>query len=121
MRVLIADGNKKRASQIYKHSACSDGKEIKKAGSVRKVIAYLKKTSCDVAFVGVDIPKFDWVSIVTNVREKSPDCNIIFVTDKGEVDQSCVKYRISGYLSQPITPEKINEELENLRYPFQKG
>ena len=119
MQIWIADDSRKRAGQILKRTVeCGRAKkELKKISSPTKVISQLKKSSCDVLFVGVDHPDFDWVSVVTNIRRACPCCNVIFVSDSDELDPtSCLSYRISGYIRSPITQEKVEEELANLRY-----
>ena len=120
MQIWIADDNRKRAGALLKKTVeCGQAKkELKKLSSPNKVISQLKKSSCDVLFVGIDRPQFDWVSVVANVCRECPLCNVIFVSDDGDgLDPvSYRSYRISGYIHTPITQEKVEEELTHLRY-----
>ena len=119
MQIWIADDSRLRASRLIKGTLeCGKKrKELKKLSSPAKVVSQLKKSPCDVLFVGVDHPSFDWVSVVTSVRSECPFCNVIFVSDSEELDPTdCLSYRISGYIHTPITQEKIGAELANLRH-----
>lgn len=118
MRIWIADGDKKRMKQLYKRTLENgyEKKELKKFSSTDKIIGCLKKNKCDVLFIGVDDPGFNWVSVITNIKNACPRCNLIFVCDSGDIDSRCVYYRISGYLQRPFTKETVRTELDNLRF-----
>lgn len=46
--------------------------------------------------------------------------NLIFVTGFSEYAQDAFALRASGYITKPVTVERIQEELDNLRNPIQE-
>jgi two-component system LytT family response regulator len=73
----------------------------------------------DVAFLDIKMPGMSGLELAKRIREASPQTNIIFVTAYSDYALEAYSIRPSGYLSKPVTPEQVREELENLRYPVQ--
>ena len=118
MNIWIIDINKKRRNKLIR-SILDNGYQkdrIKIISSIEELVNYSTENICDVLFVCTDKPELDWVAIVSHMKQSYPDCNLIVVNATTNIDISCAKYRISGYLQEPITLEKVKTELENLRY-----
>ena len=47
----------------------------------------------------------------------NPRINIIFLTGHSEYTAEALALHCSGYILKPLTPEKIRQEIEHLRYP----
>lgn len=72
----------------------------------------------DVAFIDIDMPEMDGITLAKRLKLRNPRINIIFATGFREYTGEAIDLRASGYLMKPITPEKVREELENLRHPL---
>lgn len=65
------------------------------------------------------MPEMDGLELAGRLRALYPRINIIFVTGFTEYTGEAISQRASGYVTKPVTPEKIREELDNLRYPVE--
>lgn len=54
--------------------------------------------------------------LIKELRNASPRTNVIAVAQEYRFGAELMKLRISGYVTQGLTKEKVIEEMENLRY-----
>lgn len=71
----------------------------------------------DVAFIDIAMPDIDGIQLSKQIKDIYPKTNIIYVTAYTEYALTAIQERPSGYILKPATPEKIQTEIENLRYP----
>ena len=71
----------------------------------------------DVAFLDVEMIGMNGVELAERLKFCHPDINIIFSTGYGHYRDAAFDLHASGYLTKPITPEKVKKELDNLRRP----
>ena len=50
------------------------------------------------------------------LREHEPDMNIIVYSEDGKYALDLINMGVSGYMTKPLTGEKIREQMEHLRY-----
>ncbi|MDD3336219.1 MAG: response regulator [Eubacteriales bacterium] len=81
------------------------------------ILEYAKTNACDVAFLDIEMRGMSGLTLAKRLKEHSPKVNIIFVTGYSQYAQDALHLRVSGYVTKPITREKIAEELRNLRNP----
>ena len=79
---------------------------------------FAKQTPVDVAFLDVEMVGMNGVELAELLKMVHPDINIIFSTGYGHYRDAAFDLHASGYLTKPITPEKVKKELENLRRPI---
>ena len=79
---------------------------------------FAKENYADVAFLDVEMVGMNGVELAERLKLHHPDINIIFSTGYGHYRDVAFDLHASGYLTKPITPEKIKKELENLRRPI---
>ena len=72
----------------------------------------------DVAFLDVEMVGMNGVELAERLKLYHPDINIIFSTGYGHYRDAAFDLHASGYLTKPITPEKVKKELDNLRHPI---
>ena len=77
-----------------------------------------KKNGCDVVFLDIHMPGMNGVEVAKRLKEINRKMNIIFVTGFSDYKGDAMDMKASGYIMKPVTKEKIEEELENLRYPI---
>ena len=71
----------------------------------------------DIAFLDIDMGSMSGIRIAKSLQSMNPEINIIFVTGFVEYAPDAFELRASGYVSKPVTVQKIKAEMENLRYP----
>lgn len=77
-----------------------------------------KENGCDIAFLDIHMSEMDGVELAKRLKEINPKMNIIFVTGFSEYTGDAMRLHASGYVMKPVTKEKIEAELKELRFPF---
>ena len=80
-------------------------------------LEFAKENDADVAFLDVEMTGMNGVELAEKLKFFYPDINIIFSTGYGHYRDAAFDLHASGYLTKPITPEKVKKELDNLRRP----
>ena len=83
-----------------------------------EALNFAKENRVDVAFLDVEMIGMNGVELADRLKLYHPDINIIFSTGYGHYRDAAFELHASGYLMKPITPEKVKQELENLRRPI---
>lgn len=78
-----------------------------------------KDKDINIAFLDIEMPGMNGINLAKKLKDKNPLINIIFVTAFDNYGLEAMKLHASGYVSKPVNEDKIKEELENLRYPFE--
>lgn len=78
-----------------------------------------KEDKIDIAFLDIEMPGMNGISLAKELKKINPLVNIIFVTAYNDYALEAYKIHASGYLSKPVSAEKIKKELEALRYPVE--
>ena len=86
-----------------------------------EILRYGDKSDIDVAFLDIEIGRMNGIELAVELKRYSPKCNIIFVTSYSKYGSESFKARPSGYVTKPFTEEDIQRELDNLRFPVDKG
>ena len=81
-------------------------------------LEYVKENSCDIAFLDVEMAGMSGVELAEELKKYNSEINIVFCTGHGRYREKAFELHASGYLTKPITPEKVKHELENLRRPI---
>lgn len=75
----------------------------------------------DVAFLDVEMYGMSGIELALRFKEVLPKVNLIFVTGFSEYAPDAFALHASGYITKPVSVERIREELENLRNPLSRG
>ena len=78
-----------------------------------------KENGCDIAFLDIQMYGMNGVQLAKKLKEINPKMNIIFVTGFSEYAGDAMKMHASGYIMKPVTKEKIDAELNDLRFPLE--
>ena len=81
-------------------------------------LEYVKENSCDIAFLDVEMAGMSGVKLAGELKKYNSEINIVFCTGYASYLGEAFELHASGYLMKPITPEKVKQELENLRRPI---
>lgn len=80
-------------------------------------LEFAEENEVDVAFLDVEMVGMNGVELAERLKLIHPDINIVFSTGYGHYRDAAFDLHASGYLTKPITPEKVKKELDNLRRP----
>ena len=77
-----------------------------------------KQNGCDIAFLDIHMRGMNGVELAKELKKINPKMNIIFVTGFSEYAGEAMGLHASGYIMKPVTKEKIEQELADLRFPI---
>lgn len=75
--------------------------------------------SCDIAFLDIHMRGMSGVELAKKLKDTTPNINIVFVTGFDKYASDAMKLHASGYIMKPVTKEKIEDEINDLRHPIQ--
>jgi two-component SAPR family response regulator len=81
---------------------------------------FVDEHDCNIAFLDVEMVGMSGVELAEQLKLRNPDINIIFATGFEEYRKEAYDLHASGYLTKPITVEKVRKELYDLRRPIPK-
>lgn len=73
-----------------------------------------KKHSIDIAFLDIEMPVINGIQLAKKLKTINPKTNVIFVTAYDNYALQAFKVHASGYLTKPVSEEKIKVEIDNL-------
>ena len=76
----------------------------------RDALAWLKDHPVDIAFLDIDMPDMDGITLAARIKEMYPAVAIVFLTAHKEFAFDAMSVRPSGYLLKPLTREALAEE-----------
>ena len=79
---------------------------------------FVDKHDCNIAFLDVEMVDMSGVELAEQLKLRNRDINIIFATGFEEYRKEAYDLHASGYLTKPITIEKVKKELYDLRRPI---
>lgn len=74
--------------------------------------------ACDIAFLDIHMRGMNGVELAKKLKDITPTINIIFVTGFDEYTGDAMRLHASGYILKPVTKEKIDHEMADLRHPI---
>ena len=77
-----------------------------------------RKNGCDIAFLDIHMRGMNGVELAKELKAVNPKMNIIFVTGFSEYAGEAMNLHASGYIMKPVTKEKVQAELADLRFPI---
>ena len=93
--------------------------ELKAFRKQNELLAEAEQSGCDIAFLDIHMRGMNGVELAKKLKEVNPKMNIIFVTGYDEYMGDAMRLRASGYVMKPVTKEKLEEELRELRFPIE--
>ncbi len=93
--------------------------EIESFTDCRECIRYAKIRIPDIVFLEIKM-KMSGLQAAEQFQQINPQVNIIFTTESDEYARDALNMHASGYITKPVTEEKVLFEYEHLRYQVQK-
>ena len=91
--------------------------QIARFQSAHKALEFLESNRCDAAFLDIHMRGIDGLTLAKKIKERTPQCNLIFVTGYSEYAGDALSMHASGYIIKPVSPEAVQAELDDLRHP----
>ena len=91
--------------------------EVKGYESGDDALIDIKKDMPDIAFLDIEMRGENGINFAKKLQEYNPKINIIFVTGYSEYMMDAFSLYASGYILKPVTPQKVKDALDHLRYP----
>ncbi len=73
--------------------------------------AFQSETPCDLAFIDIEMPGIDGLTLAARVREKNPDALVLIVTAYERYLDDAMDLHVFRYLSKPIDKERFYHSL----------
>lgn len=100
-------------------AACPDA-DVRVFSNPEELLECAKSKDFDVIITDIQMPQMDGITLSKKIKEIKPDANIIFLTAYDEYAVEAIGLHASGYLTKPVTRQKIENELADLRYDVKK-
>lgn len=124
MRIIAVDDEKTALEGLMNELALAAPEaEINGFRSGREALSYCKneaKDGVDCAFVCAEADGMKGVELCRMLSDLFPKINLIFTAQSDAYAMEAISLRCSGYIKKPVTPEKVRDELLNLRYPVEE-
>ena len=120
MRILAVDDEKLMLSALV--SAINEAMpeaEVAAFRSGSSALEYFEDNKIDVAFLDIEMGDISGVDFAKKIKKEYPKANIIFTTGYSNYQGEAFAMHASGYILKPVTKNKVEQELDNLRYPVE--
>lgn len=74
---------------------------------------------CEITFLDIHMRGMNGVELAKKLKDINPKLNNIFVTGFDQYTGDAMKLHASGYIMKPVTKEKVEAELAELRHPIE--
>lgn len=86
-----------------------------------EAIDYAKANRIALAFLDIEMGKTSGLELCRTLLEINPRTNVVYLTAYSDYAVDAWSTGASGFMLKPITPEGVQFQLKNLRYPFPLG
>ncbi|MDL2318036.1 response regulator [Eubacteriales bacterium OttesenSCG-928-A19] len=118
MNIIAVDDERRSLRMLEKAlDQIAPEAEIHGFTSAGEALAYAGEHRIDVAFLDIMMGGMDGLLLAKRLKSLYDRTNIIFVTGYSQYAGSAFDLHASGYLMKPVNPQRVREELENLRSP----
>ena len=118
IRILVVDDEQiirqGTASIIAK---CEPEAEMILCDNAKAALKAAEEKPFDIAFCDIEMPEMNGIQLAKRLKKISPETNIIFSTAFPEYSGEAMSLHASGYITKPVTLEKVKKELADLRHP----
>lgn len=118
MKILAADDELMQLNQLESSIAEAIPKaEIVSFSQPSKLMEWIETDGqADIAFLDIEMGSMTGIQIAEKLLEVKPQLNIIFVTGHTHYAADAFQLHASGYVTKPVTAEKIRKEMKMLRF-----
>ncbi|SEI50774.1 Two-component response regulator, SAPR family, consists of REC, wHTH and BTAD domains [Lachnospiraceae bacterium A10] len=84
--------------------------------NAEQALSFVRENPCDVAFLDIELRDMNGIDLAREISSIHPQVNIIFTTGYSDYTGQAFELHASGYIMKPVTEEKVQKEMEVLRY-----
>ncbi|WMJ89898.1 response regulator [Anaerocolumna sp. MB42-C2] len=88
---------------------------IKKYQNPVKVLEEINSLSVDVAFIDIEMPEIDGLTLAERIMEVSPDTSIVFVTSWNQYAVQAFDLNAVDYIMKPVRKERFQKMLDKIQ------
>ncbi len=120
MKILLVDDEELQLLRLEKavKEAVKDA-EILSFSNPLEAFDRCRDEALDLAFLDIEMPGINGIQLAKRLKKARPSINIIFVTAYPQYALEAFSLHASGYLTKPVSKQKVIEELNHLREPVQ--
>lgn len=121
MRILCVDPDPRGLADLRSHMArLAPAAAVVCCRTPAEAVRAAEGGHCDVLLTEIDLesPRADGFLLAGQIAAMHPRVNIIFVSDRMDDATAlrALELHASGFVQKPCEPQKLAEELNNLRY-----
>jgi len=118
--IVLAVDDEKGALDILCNAinAVIENADLHSFNSPSEAVMFAEKNAIDIAFLDIQMFGISGLDIAKRIKKFNPKSNIIFVTGFEEFATDAIHLHASGYITKPVSAEKIKAEMENLLHPI---
>lgn len=94
--------------------------EVRGFRKVMELLEAIRTETPEVVFLDVEMKKMNGIDLAQEIKKKFGDINLIFASGFSQYTCDAFAIHASGYVMKPVTPEKIKNEIDNLRFPIRE-
>ena len=119
MVILLVDDEPLQLTRLKSavEATLPQGSEILSYTNSVQAYGDCKSRAIDLAFLDIKMPGYDGLQLAKKLKMLNPRVRIVFVTAYDEYALEAFRLHASGYISKPVTKEKIEEELSQIGEP----
>ena len=121
MKILLVDDEELQLLRLVSEAkkVLPEGSELLSFHNSLEALKSAKENKFDIALLDIEMPGLNGIQLAKELKKINPLINIIFVTAYDNYALEAYKMHASGYISKPVSSNKIKTELEALRYPIE--
>ena len=86
-----------------------------------EALEYARANRVALAFLDIELGKTNGLDLCRALLDINPRTNVVYLTAYSGYSLQAWDTGASGFMLKPITPEGVQAQLKNLRYPFHGG
>ena len=80
-----------------------------------ETLAWIEDHKADVAFLDINMRGMGGLELAERMKEKCPDCEIVFCTGYEQYAMDAVNMHASGYIMKPVSAEDVQKALDHIK------
>ena len=114
MKCIIVDDDPISVEILKKHIEDEDDLElIASFQNPVEALAHLKKSSCDILFLDIEMPEMNGMEFIEFMNDKLS--NVILTTSHSKYAVEAFNFKVSGYLVKPINTASFKKAILKIR------
>ncbi len=120
MRIIAVDDEKLALACLCDaiQGAAPDA-ELESFRDAIEALKYAGTHLVDVAFLDIEMKEMSGIMLGKRLKLLNPKTNVIFATGYSNYREIAFDMHASGYITKPVTTDRVKEELRDLRYPLE--